>query len=118
VDATVISRYAGMGVPPASPRPSRGTYCTSQVRGAASNGRRTGTHSDHTPNFPPIVSTLFKAVESDPASRSEPAWGSDWPRLTSKSSDIEGTGRHLWQLPERIAQPSYFARASTTVCHR
>jgi hypothetical protein len=48
----------------------------------------------------------------------EPACGGDWPRLTGKSSDIEGTGRDLWRLPERNAQPSYFAGASTIVCHR
>jgi len=42
-------------------------------------------------------------AESDPASRMGPACGSDWPHLTSKSSDIEGTGRHLWRLLERNA---------------
>jgi hypothetical protein len=40
----------------------------------------------------------------------EPACGSDWPRLTGKSSDIEGTGRDLWRSPERNRSAVVFRR--------
>ena len=105
MDATVISRYAGMGGATASvaAEPQRDLLhhaksAAPQVMAAAlartfRSDAQLSADSFH----------FISAVESDPASRSEPAWGSDWPRLTSKSSDIEGTGRHLWRLLERNA---------------
>jgi hypothetical protein len=64
MDATVISRYAGMGGATASvaAEPQRDLSHHAKSAPAASDGRRTGAHIPirPEPGFPPIVSTLFR----------------------------------------------------------
>jgi len=106
MDATVISRYAGMGGATASVAAEPQRDLLHHAKSGAPQAMADALA--HTPigSDARLSADGFHFIlpaESDPASRMGPACGSDWPHLTSKSSDIEGTGRHLWRLLERNA---------------
>jgi hypothetical protein len=78
MDATVMSRYTGVGVATASAaaEPQRDLVMADALAHTFRSGQ--------TPSFPPNGSTLWLS-KSGPASRIEPACGNDSPRRTSET---------------------------------